>query len=422
MGRTVAGVVVTALVATGADAQPALPHDVSSYSVVYRVPAMADVVEKRDLPYAAGVGIDLYLPPPSSGPGPWPVVVFANGVGDFGQRRLKNWEIYRSWGRLVAAHGLAAVTMDAEAGRTAERLAQVVEHLRQGRVAGVDGARIALWACSGNVTTALPYALGTAPLRAAVFYYGTGAAPNPRQDLPVFYVLAGKDSPSLNAGIRRAWASAVEAGAPWTMVLAPQLPHAFDALVESAASRDLVKDTLEFLVRQLGPARAEPAPSPARQALIHSFGWEWPQAAAAYAAILKETPDDRDALLQYARALSRAGRGAEAAGVFRALIEKGGDDAPMHLELGNVLLGNGRFVEAVAEYDLALARGGPAGVLNYNAACALAKAGHREEALERLERAITAGFGTRSQYTADEDLASLHGDPRWAGLLSRLAR
>ena len=350
------------------------------------------------------------------------MAVFANGVGDFGERRLKNWEIYRSWGRLVAAHGLAAVTMDAEAGRTPERLAQVVEHLRQGRLADVDGTRIGLWACSANVTTALPYAMGQAPLRAAVFYYGTGEAPKPRPGLPVFYVLAGKDSPALNAGIRRAWASAVEAGAPWTMVLAPQLPHAFDALVESAASRDLVRDTLEFLVRQLGPRPADPAPSAARQALTHSFGWEWPQAAEAYASILKEAPGDRDALRQYARALGRAGRADEAIAVFRSVVEKGQDDAATRLELGNLLLDTGRPREAVAEYDAALARGGPAGVLNYNAACALAKAGSPEEALARIERAVGADFGTRARYEADEDLVALRGDPRFAALLARLAR
>jgi tetratricopeptide (TPR) repeat protein len=367
--------------------------------------------------------LDLYLPKPEPSAGPWPVVLFANGVGDPAPRKLKDWEIYRTWARLLAAHGVAAATMEAEAGRTSERIAQAVDYLgREGAALGLDPERIGLWACSGNVTSALPYAMGQGPLRAAVLYYGFAEVTKLRPDLPVFYVMAGKDSPTLNDGIRRLWAAATQQTAPWTMLLAPELPHAFDALVESAGSIGLVKDTVAFLVRALGRPAATPEPSLARRALTHSFGWEWDRAAEAYAAIVAATPRDTEARRQLARALSRTGRAAEAIGELRQAIALGEDGGFVRFELANLLIAEKQYADAVAEYDAALARGWPPGLANYNAACALARLGQLEEAFGRLEQAIVAGFGARSQIETDQDLAPLRGDPRFAALLGRVRR
>jgi hypothetical protein len=49
----------------------------------------------------------------------------------------------------------------------------------------------------------------------------------------------------------------------------------------------------------------------------------------------------------------------------------------------------------------------------YDHACCLARAGRRDEALERLAVAVRAGFANREQAERDEDLASLRADPRW---------
>src|SRR2546423_438104 len=85
------------LIASGsipARAQSLSPHDVTTYPVVYRVPAMSTVSVKKDLTWGTGpkgsLRADLYLPPKS---GPVPVVVFVNGVGG----PLKEWEIYKTW-------------------------------------------------------------------------------------------------------------------------------------------------------------------------------------------------------------------------------------------------------------------------------------------------------------------------------------
>jgi len=397
------------------------PHDITTYPVVYRVPAMAEVALRADLVYVQGttgpLHLDLYLPPsPAAVP---PVVVFVNGVGDGVMGKLKEWEIYRSWARLMAAHDVAAVTMEAEPGRTAAQLAQGVDFLRRGGgVLGLDPERIGLWACSANVSIALPYAMGRSPLRAAVFYYGTATVTTLRKDLPVFYVMSGRDAPTLIDGERRLWTAAIQQGVPWTMVLAHDLPHAFDALVESAESRQLVQDTVSFLVRQLAPAQAAAEPSPARAALTHAFGWEWAKAAEDYDAIVAREPADREARQPHARALRMAGRGREAIDEFRNAIELR-DDASLRFELADLLLAEKQHAAAVSEYDAAIARGGSAGVAHYGAARALALAGLAEPAIDRLEKAAAAGFASRQRIEAEADLASLRHHPRYQALLDR---
>lgn len=49
----------------------------------------------------------------------------------------------------------------------------------------------------------------------------------------------------------------------------------------------------------------------------------------------------------------------------------------------------------------------------YDHACCLALAGRKDEAFERLRFAVSAGFTDLAHLAQDEDLASLHADPRW---------
>jgi Tfp pilus assembly protein PilF/dienelactone hydrolase len=438
------------------------PHDITSYPVVYRVPAMQDVVEKHDVVYSqAGnraVRLDLYYP---SAPGPrraWPAVVFANGVGDGGLGRLEDWEIYKTWARLVAAHGLVGITMEAEPSpKSGQNLKALVEFLaRDGAALSVDAGRLAVWSCSGNVTTTLPYLMNDAPpgVKAAVIYYGIATLSSLRKDLPIFYVLAEKDSSGFTAGIRALWTRAIETVAPWRMVNAPGLPHAFDAVDESAQSKRLVKETLAFLAEHLAPTAPEPELPLAQRGLAYSYGQEWAKAEAAYGALAAKEPGS--AILQRLLAWSRQqqGKSAEAVEGFRRAIAMGETGAVVHQQLATALLDAGRAAESVEAFRKAIALGaggafvqqnlafalmragrtdegvailegliadGAApGPVEYNIGCAFALAGRKDDALERLRRAIDAGYGTRAQFLADDDLASLRGDPRFEELLARL--
>jgi dienelactone hydrolase len=176
-----------------------------------------------------------------------PAVVFVNGVGG----KLNEWEIYKSWARLVAAHGLVGITAESDPAKPAESVRALFAHLaKEGAALRLDTSRLAVWACSANVRAALPFLMGGAPagVRAAVILYGTGDAATLRKDLPVFWVLAGRDSPSLLEGQRALWARAIKEGTPWTMVSAPDLPHAFDGVEDTSHSRKLVREMVEFLL------------------------------------------------------------------------------------------------------------------------------------------------------------------------------
>jgi tetratricopeptide (TPR) repeat protein len=56
----------------------------------------------------------------------------------------------------------------------------------------------------------------------------------------------------------------------------------------------------------------------------------------------------------------------------------------------------------------------------YNVACALARRGDAEGALDWIGRAVEAGYRNTGQLVADEDLASLRGRPAFAGIVERL--
>jgi hypothetical protein len=423
LGRqTIAVVVLSACCAAPAalaQGTPPSPLDITTYGVVVQEPAMSSVKVRRGLT-AGDVPFELTTPHgPESGER-FPAVVFVNGVGaDF-----RTWKIYTDWARLVAARGMAGIVYQGSATDPAASLSTLVAHLTEhGREIGVDSTRIALWACSANVTTALPYLMGSAPtgVRGAVLYYGATEVSSIRHDLPVFYLLAERDGPQLIAGIRALWASAAQGGAPWTMVVGTGMPHAFDALVETQAARDLVERTLGFLRQTLAPrVTGDPRPSAARRALTASYGVDWPAAAEAYAELARERPDDPLALRGLGQALLRSGRGGDAVEPLRRAIGLEPERWDLHDMLGGALLVRGENAAAVAELEKALASGPPPFrriAILYNLACAHARLGQLDRAFARLQESLAAGFSDRQLLDTDPDLSPLRADPRWPGIL-----
>lgn len=275
--------------------QPQRPeNEVTAQDVVYTVPGMDRVTVKKNVPYKRLEGrdlrLDLYYPPDFRAGSLLPAVVFLNGVGGQPDLSLKEWGIYQSWGRLVAASGWIGVTFESRGGGpsvdASPDIADLLRFVRtHGARLGIEADRVAAWMCSANVTSGLRVLMQDAdsnpPLRAAVVYYGTSDAPRIRTDLPVFLVKAGHDSPRLNASIDAFAARAAAANAPWTVVYAPNSHHAFDGLDETDESRRIVRQTLAFFREYLSPPPAPTAPpSLARRALAHWFANEYAEAAA----------------------------------------------------------------------------------------------------------------------------------------------
>ncbi|HET9299202.1 MAG TPA: alpha/beta hydrolase, partial [Candidatus Polarisedimenticolaceae bacterium] len=240
-------------------------HDRLGWGVVENIPGM-DKVAVKTVTYKTvadrALEMDVYSPPGSSAT-PKPVVVFVNGVGDFpGQRKVRQWGQYTSWPRLVAASGMAAVAFDARGQEdNPSDVADAFAYLRaHGRELGLDPSRMAAWACSANVRSALAVLMqpGPAPVVAAVLYYGNGDPAELRGDLPVLLARAGKDRPQMNAMLDQLATRAVQANAPWTLLNVPGGHHAFDVLDDTEESRTAIRTTLAFLESHLQP----PAPAP----------------------------------------------------------------------------------------------------------------------------------------------------------------
>lgn len=231
-------------------------------------------VEREHVFISEGGGplaFELYRPPGAEGPRP--AVLFVSGYPDPGLvamlgKPLKDWTSYRQWARLVAASGLVGVTY---ANHEPGDVVALVRHLRADAAAlGIDPERLGVWACSGNVPTALGL-VAREQVRAGALLYGftldvdgaTEVADAARQfhfalpavtlaelprDAPLLVVRAGLDAtPGLDASLQRFLAAAQARGLPITRIDHSEAPHAFDVVDDSPASRRVIADVLAFL-------------------------------------------------------------------------------------------------------------------------------------------------------------------------------
>jgi dienelactone hydrolase len=258
-------------------------HPMTLKPALLQLPGMDAVKVQRGLVYhEADPGsptLDVWTPARAAAGVPNAAVVFVSGFPDpaferhFGCRVME-MASYESWARLVAASGLVAVTYANRepAADFAAVLRYVYDHASE---LGVDRKRIAIWACSGNVPTALGALLVGAevPIAGAALCYGymfdaeaaasqIGFA-NPcagrsiadvRASAPLLVVRAGQDqTPGLNATIDRFVAGALAKDLPLTLVNHAGAPHAFDLLDDTDGTREVIRAILEFLRAKLAP-------------------------------------------------------------------------------------------------------------------------------------------------------------------------
>jgi hypothetical protein len=251
-------------------------HPIAEQAAIYRIPGMDDVIIRHDIEYANGLTMDLYYPPDAKSGVQLPGIVFVTGSPDAGFQvrlgcRQKEMASYVSWSRLVAASGLVAITYTNR--DPAPDPHALLTFLRQNAVSlGIDGDRIGVWSCSGNVPNALSL-LMSENLRCAVLCYGymldldgsTGVADAQKQwgfanpaagksvddlprDLPLLVVRAGKDEfAGLNGAIDRFVAHALARNLPVSLINHPTGPHSFDLFDDSETSRWVIREILAFL-------------------------------------------------------------------------------------------------------------------------------------------------------------------------------
>jgi len=462
-------IVLALLVPAAALATGTSPLQPTSWGVVYDVPATSDVVLKADVAYledqTGRLTIDVYLPPKMAAGEKRPAVVFLNAIGDRGDEKIKHWGIYRTWPRLVAAHGLVGISMEADGERIPECLAGLFRFLAtRGGEHGIDGSRIGVYAASANVSGATDYLLGDAPapgVRAAVLYYGAPPTGRLRTDLPVLFIYAEGDLARWGGEeLTSLWRRVIDARAPWTLMLASGLPHAFDAFSDRDEARRVVQQSIAFWKSQLEPVPQPPWQPSAARSIVEALYANDPQRAVDLLTTwLADHPDDTVARRERARSLQLLQRYPEAIAEYEKVIASGDDDPGGYAGLGQVQLGMQRFEEAarnfehaieggvrgsqiygqlayaqlhlgrnadaVRNYEAAFAAGIPPGpntrgLANYNLACGYARLGRVDDALDALARAVDEGFGQRAAWQQDPDLEPLRSSARYNDLVARL--
>jgi dienelactone hydrolase len=330
-----------------------------------------------------GLAMDVYRPAGSATERP--ALVMWNRALGADQRGV---EFVAGWARAAAARGLTTIIPDLRPGNEAVDFKSVLHHIAtHGAALGIDTARIAVYAASGNVSSAFPVIEDSTltSLRGAVMYYGAAPVTRFRLDLPVLYVRAGLDRPDLNKAITELAALAVSQNAPVTLLNHPTGYHGFEVRNDDGASRAIIEHTIDFVKR---------ATAPAFQAAIRRG---IPEATAAGYVI---TGQSREAAREYAR-----------------LVAARPDEPTLRLAYAEALLGDRQFETACAEFEKLRGRGLGPRDLGIPAARACMQKGDADAAIAWLE-SIPSRFLPASVQN-DATFASLRGRADFQALFQR---
>ncbi len=276
-------------------ADPPWVKDVAAKPLVYTVPGM-DKVQVQSAVYKRAGSRDLKMDAyRSTDPGKntkLPAIIFIHG--GFLPPNLKtqptDWNVFQSYGRVAAASGFVGVTFNHRLYESWESLenstsdlADVIVYVRNNAVSlGVDKDRIALWSFSGGgpllslaIRDPQPY------IRCIISYYSLldlqhtakesrGALPDqalldlsPLHQLeisekpiaPMFIARMGQDMPNITDSVDRFILVALTKNVRLTLSNDPQGHHGFDIEDNTDVSREIIRQTFDFLKAQLGADR-----------------------------------------------------------------------------------------------------------------------------------------------------------------------
>ena len=276
------------------------PPDISELArrvmmpLVYKVDGTDKVKVFKNLKYTksddANVLMDVYQPPNLAKTEKRPAVIFIHG-GAKPEYAPKDWGIFTSWGRLIAASGLVGVTFthrleysnkSLEIGEQDVRAAIDYVRANAGKY-NVDGDRLCLIAFSAGgpmLTTAMR---GDTPfVKCVVGFYSfwdvrqsnykqkeDSAALNKYSAItylegeaknlpPIFIARAGRDEiPTMNDSIDRFIKEAISKNIALNFANHPNGVHGFDNQTNDERSREIVREAVEFMKIHLENKTAE---------------------------------------------------------------------------------------------------------------------------------------------------------------------
>jgi dienelactone hydrolase len=334
-------------------------------------PPADGITVAANMAYAPGLAMDVYRPP-AQAPGRPALVFFNRATGDDRHGRF-----YDAWARAAASAGIVAILPDLRNGSEADDFRTLMAYLTAHKVDHRIGS-IAVYAGSGNVFAALPAVEDPSltGLSAAVMYYGAAPIAQFRLDLPLLFVRAGLDRPPVNQSIASLVRTAMDQNAPVTLVNHAGGHHAFELVDNTAATREVIERTLDFVKRT-----------------------SVPDYQASLAAALGEAT---------AAGQVQTGKFREAAATYAQMVRSRPEDARLRLAYGEALLGDKQYAAACAEFDRLRDKGLGYRDLGLPAAEACLKKGDADAAIAWLA-SIPPQFRP----------ASLKDDPAFAALKDR---
>ncbi len=445
------------------DSKNLSPFDGSYWGLVLDPPNGNKVRTKQNVAYGKTLRelhLDIYLPTGLGKHEKRPTIIIANGIGDQADEKpLKDSPAQVSWARLLASNGFVVVTMESEVNQVQDAFDQLFVYLeRNGLQEHIDTSNLGIQAFSANCRETFAYAMSARAfhgIRGLVLYYPTAPSGPFRRDLPVQLMIAGFDVRASNYD--QVWKNVLISGAPWSIALAPGLPHAFDIFSDSDASRRLILSTIEFWKAQLCPLpRRTTAFSEERAIVAATYDPDPSKKLKMMQRWIEQHPDATDgyAFSQYASALLENQRFAEAETCLRKAIDleptKRGNYLMMavaELALGkeneawtsirdyehnatpeeftysyvaNRMMQIKKYREALSLYRRSIEFPNAPAYVHYNLGICLAKLDKIDDAFHYLQEAIGKGFSSRSAFESESALDGLHNDPRWALLLEKL--
>jgi hypothetical protein len=252
-------------------------------SLVYKAPGMENVIIKGDIEYSSEqetrLTVDMYYPPGFNFESILPAVLVVFGFSNDIQKkfigsRFKDMSWYRSWGKLIAASGMAALLYETD---SPEKDLDILLQFLQDRADdfNIDRNRLGMYSCSGNAPLALVNCMDKTKryFRCAAFYYGyllmtdqkniqeieslsekfgfsapkLNADLKLRDDLPLLIVRVGLEAnPHLNSSIDHFISKAVNQNLQIDFINYREGQHGFDAYDNNAQSREIIKKTIDF--------------------------------------------------------------------------------------------------------------------------------------------------------------------------------
>ena len=215
-------------------------HEVATRRVLYEIPGMESVrVRKDEFPGADGQPLPMEIYDAINPIGDCAVAIVA-GFPDAGFEkhvgcRFMEMEWTIGMARLIAASGMTAVT---HSNREAEPDAiALMKHL------GSRYRKVGLWSTSGHGPVALVVAS-----HAVCTVLNNPITKDVCPETPLFIVRAGKDETAgLNAALDAFVARAIADNQPLTLVNYPDAPHSYELSLDTAETRRVLQQGLDFM-------------------------------------------------------------------------------------------------------------------------------------------------------------------------------